>query len=150
MPNGIAYQFAFTRTTAVFLDVSRDAVLHTLWKVDDSSRGGNAETSVFQLGPVDIGVPISKEEFRRGDQRTALEDRVRQFLLDNADQAFTVYEISDELGFIESSPSSQEGQPDMQMVSIQVVLLKLFDNGIVESRIVDDGDSPKRYYRART
>lgn len=102
------------------------------------------------MDSVGLSVPISKEEFQQGEGRTALEDQVREFLFDNPDQAFTVYEISDELRFIESSPSSQQGQPNMQMVSIQVILLKLFDNGIVESRIVEEDDTSKRYYRART
>lgn len=34
MPNGIAYHFTFTRTTAVFLDIFRDVVLQTLLKFD--------------------------------------------------------------------------------------------------------------------
>lgn len=38
----------------------------------------------------------------------------------------------------------------MAAVSVHVVLLGLFDNGIVDSRIVDDGDVPKRYYKAQS
>ena len=96
-------------------------------------------------------MPISNEEFQRGREREALKDRVRRFLYENDDRAFTVYEISDEVGFIASAPPSHREQPtDMAAVSVQVVLLGLFDNGIVDSRIVDDGDVPKRYYKAQS
>lgn len=99
---------------------------------------------------VDAVVPISSEKFQEGEERTALEDRVRQFLFENSDQAFTVYEISEELDFIPSSPAAQRDHPpNMAMVFVQVVLLRLFDNGVVESRIINDGDTPIRYYRAR-
>lgn len=99
---------------------------------------------------VDAVVPISSEKFQEGEERTALEDRVRQFLFENSDQAFTVYEIGEELDFIASSPAAQRDHPpNMATVSVQVVLLRLFDNGVVESRIINDGDTPIRYYRAR-
>ena len=102
-------------------------------------------------------MPIDLETFRRGEERYSIENEIIQFLHDNKTRAFNVHEITDAVMDIGWSEANVEETADcnasvgwvLDMATVSSVLDEMVDHGGVERRIVDTGDGPRSYYRAK-
>jgi hypothetical protein len=103
-------------------------------------------------------VPISSDAFEQGGERYSIEERIRQFLQENADQAYNVREVTEsvmETGWSEANVDHRVEDSELigcilDFSTVSAILDRLVDHGALERRIVDAGEGERSYYRART
>lgn len=100
-------------------------------------------------------MPIDTKTFKRGTEETEVEAKVRQFLFEHEQQAFTVPEIAVEISdpdLSKTEPSDQTGgltEYQLDMVAVKTALVDLYHRGAIEARLVEHNQSVQKYYRGR-
>ncbi|MCU4742166.1 hypothetical protein [Natronoglomus mannanivorans] len=101
-------------------------------------------------------MPIDASVFERGEERYSIEDEIVHLLQENSDTAYNVYEITTQVmepGWSESNTDLSADYAEyvgcfLDLATVNSILDQLVDDGMVERRILDDGDGERSYYRA--
>lgn len=101
-------------------------------------------------------MPIDKDVFERGEERYSIEDELVDHLHENRDRAYNAYELTVEVmdpGWSESNTETAAEYEAyvgcfLDLATVNSILDQLVDDGMVERRILDDGEGERSYYRA--
>ena len=93
-------------------------------------------------------MPISRDDFERGQTEDFNEQRVIQFLIEHSGEAFTVQEIDRAMGKGSGRNAGGQTERGSRELRLQLLLETLAGQGKIASRLVNTDRGHKRFYLA--